>query len=104
MAQALSDKILCSAIWVNDDKEYPHQPPNIKSGIVFCGHRHCSIFPQITLAFGEEWKELRRLSKYETGFLTERGLFVDRRTGAQIAFDAYQIEINKDELYSEDLY
>ena len=38
--------ILCSAIWFDDGNKHAHQPLNITSGVVLCGFRHCSIFPQ----------------------------------------------------------
>lgn len=38
------------------------------------------------------------------GFLTNKNRFVDREEGAIIAFDAGQIEKEKETLYSEDLY
>lgn len=72
----MSDKILCSAIWIQDGEKYNSQPQNIESGIVFFGHRHNNIFPQIILAFGDKWNKIRLEAKYQSGFLTEDGLYI----------------------------
>lgn len=97
-----SEKILCAAIHYRDGEEYPHQPKNINSGYVICGHRHHNIFiianltGVITLGFD-----------HEQGFLTSANRFVDRYEALKIAELNFQI-IDKhksvDELMSEDLY
>lgn len=40
----------------------------------------------------------------EQGFLTSEGRFVDRKEAMRIAFDAGQIEEQKSELFTEDLW
>lgn len=94
--------ILCAAIHFDDGKEYAHQPRNIQTGIVLCGHRHGCIYPQI----GGLTKERQNLGIHEKeqGFLTNLNRFVNREEGAIIAFNAKQIDNELKTLYSEDLY
>lgn len=93
--------ILCPAIWVDDGKQYPHQPENISSGLVYCGYRHCSIFPQVGGLVAER-KKLGILE--QQGFLTNINRFVGRAEAAIIAYAAQQIKERKNNLFSEDLY
>lgn len=44
------------------------------------------------------------VGEYEQGFLTNKNRFVGREEGAIIAFDANQIDEEKQTLFSEDLY
>lgn len=97
--------ILCAAIWFNDDKEYIHQPKNIKTGFVITGRRHhncvstLQIMNKKVLDFVINGKR-----KYIQGFITNLDRFVDRKEASIIAFNAGQInKINK-QLFSEDLY
>jgi len=99
--------ILCAAVWFNDDKTYEHQPRNIKTGIVVCGRRHHNCFLTAFSLNGEERiqtdvREGKR--KVIQGFITDADRFVDRKEGAQIAFDAGQILSETKALASEDLY
>jgi hypothetical protein len=96
------ERILCSAIWFDDGKEYHFQPKNIKSGIVFCGFRHSCIFQQI----GGTVKERQEIGIHEKeqGFLTNKNRFVDREEAARIALEANQIKQPLQRLFSEDLY
>lgn len=94
--------ILCAAIWFDDGKEYHNQPKNITTGLVLCGWRHGSIFPQIG-GLVKERQELGIFEK-EQGFLTNLNRFVDRVEGAKIAFDSGQTKELKSYLFSEDLY
>ena len=94
--------ILCAAIHFDDGKQYAHQPRNIQTGIVLCGHRHGCIFQQIGGLVGER-KNLG-IHEKEQGFLTNLNRFVNREEGAIIALNAGQIDNELKTLYSEDLY
>ena len=90
--------IICSAIHVNDEKEYVHQPKNIVSGFVVCGRRHhnCYIF---LLKVSNNYK-----NKCTQGFLTSDDIFVTRSEAGRIAFIANQTEKQHNVLMSEDIY
>ncbi len=98
----IMEKILCSAIWFDDGKEYVHSPKNIKAGFVICGRRHHNCFAILGQVLQEDkgYKELDDVQ----GFLTDTDRFVDRYEGAKIAFAAKQTKEQKEKLYSEDLY
>ena len=104
----MKELILCSAIWYKDiplkKKGLVNQnPKNVDRGAVFCGHRHPHCMYTMIAITG-----LRSVTpvigEYEQGFLTNKNRFVDREEAAIIAFDAGQIEKEKQTLYSEDLY
>lgn len=82
--------ILCAAI---------HNPQEVDitgAPLIHCGHRHANILWQS--------RDISR-NPYHQGFLTNKGRYVDRKEGARIAILAEQIEdVNKETLYSEDLY
>lgn len=102
--------ILCAAIWY---KEIPLKkiivgvlPKNCDRGLVVLGHRHgqCmwtmgSLTGLRSVTNGEDG-----VGEYEQGFLTNKNRFVSREEGAIIAFDAKQIDEQKQTLFSEDLY
>lgn len=95
------EKILCSAVWFKDGKEYSHQPKNIADGFVMCGYRHCDIYEQIKCVLGSP------LNLYnESGFITNQNRFVNRKEALEIAQQSLQVPYNETatELYSEDLY
>jgi hypothetical protein len=97
-----NEYILCAAIWYKNDKQYPHQPKNIKSGYVWCGRRHHNIINLRSTLTGEP-------TRFETstqGFITNLDRFVTRVEGNLIAIAANQVtgNIKGDELISEDLY
>ena len=97
----MNEYILCAAIWFNDGKKHPHQPKNLDTGLVFCGHRHHCIFPQTQMLVSER----RKLNIKETqGFITNLNRFVDRVEAGEIAFKAKQTEQHCLNLFSEDLY
>lgn len=107
--------IACSAIWFDDgDESHNHKPFNIKTGFVIYGrnHHHCyatasSLFKRFQLD-PEKDREIYvdGVLKIEktSGFMTDRGNFVDREIAAKIAFDAGQIETEIKTLYSEDIF
>jgi len=106
----MKEYILCAAIWY---KEIPLKrsipqvlPKNIDRGLVVLGHRHgqciwttASLSGLRTVQFGED-----AAGDHEQGFLTNLNRFVDRKEGAEIAFNAGQTKEKKETLYSEDLY
>jgi len=105
--------VICAANYYNDEKEYHHQPRNIKEGFVTCGRRHhncINTFAQIVgFPYSEQSKKL--LNTEVQGFLTNTNRFVDRKTAYSIAFKANQIhgpnkgqQENAIGLTSEDLY
>lgn len=109
--------IICSAIWFDDgDETHSHLPYNLKSGYVIYGrnHHHCyataaSLFKKF--GFDQDNKEdfevyVNGVSRIEkiSGFMTDRGNFVNRKEGARLAFEAGQIDELKTKLYSEDIF
>jgi hypothetical protein len=105
----MKQRILCSAIWVNDEKIYTHQPNNIDVGFVVCGRRHHNCISTLMLIFGdlETYIPIKKSGKIIQGFLTNDDKFVDRRDGYKIAKDADQIihnELIGSILTSEDLW
>ena len=100
-------KILCAAIHYNDGKVYPHQPKNIKEGLVICGRRHHNCITTLSsLTNGEHVRKF-----IDQGFLTVDDNYVDRQEAYKIAYEANQIigpnkerEKNEIGLTSEDLY
>ena len=102
----MNEKILCSAIWFNNDEPYVHQPKNIKTGLVICGLRHCNCYQTIYILSNNESKYKLQFKKITEGFLTNLNRFVDREEAYIIALNAKQIDsrINGSALYSEDLY
>ena len=119
----MTERILCSAIYVCDDKRYVHQPKNIDFGFVVCGRRHhnCfSILKIITDLKRPEFVEIssgvfvvkKNKNKVTQGFLTSEDRFVTRSAAFLIAYHAQQIirpvpenQLHKvTELFSEDLY
>jgi hypothetical protein len=99
--------ILCAAIWFDDGVFHYHQPKNIETGLVFCGHRHGCIFAQIGGTVGERQK--LGIFEKEQGFLTNTNRFVNRLEALEIAKKTNQLK--PDEyvhdrigLFSENLY
>ena len=71
---------------------------------ILCGKRHCDVF-NLMRSLGITYNKLT----YESGFMTDRNKFVDRRTAKIIAQSAGQIirhsaGIHSKDLYSEDLW
>ena len=99
----MKEYILCAAIHYNDNKEYYHQPINIKTGFVVTGHRHHNCFMTV--------KILREPIKgdHTQGFLTNTNKFVNRIEAMRIAISAgqggnYSKMRLSEPLFSEDLY
>lgn len=101
--------ILCAALWYDDGKQREHNPPNVKTGIVVCGYRHCNCFTVLSALFqNSKYKGLKEKTsdrKTVQGFLTNAGTFVNRMEGYKIALAAGQCTKSAVEcLMSEDLY
>jgi len=94
-------RILCAAIWYNDNEEHQHQPFNIKIGFVVAGRGHHNCLTTIYI-IDPKFKD----KKYRgvQGFITNDNLFVEREEAAIIAFDSGQINKQKSKLFSEDLF
>lgn len=104
----MKEQIQCAAIWFHDNLLYDHQPMNVKSGFVVCGHRHHNCF--MTAYILQSSREYIKLNKTQ-GFLTNTNRFVDRYEAFKIAKEANQILedsslylAKEGKLYSEDLY
>ena len=101
------NKILCSAVYVDDGEKYEHQPINIKTGFVVCGRRHHNCFMSLQLIF----KDLKSMIPYKKegkviqGFLTTDNRFLNRKESLKVAKSANQVTgtISK-VLTSEDLW
>ena len=98
--------ILCAAIWYKDIplvKKFDGNvlPVNCDRGLVFCGWRHPQcIYTKCSITGLKDYESGENVQ----GFLTSKNRFVDRREAAKIAFEFGQIDFQKTELYSEDLY
>jgi hypothetical protein len=100
------EKIVCAAIYFKDGKEHPHQPRNIKTGIVISGLRHCNCFATAGVI------KLKQEHEYSQGFITTDHVYVDRYMAFKIAkangqfLDDPQVphDISHQQLFSEDLY
>ena len=95
--------VICAAIWVDDKKKHYHQPTNIETGIVFCGHRHCSIYSQL------DAYKINQNDHGVQGFLTSHNRFLTRKEAAELVKSNSQEMVMdrksiRDNLYSEDLY
>jgi len=98
--------VICAAIWYNDGKERPNLPRNIKTGIVVGGWRHGNCITMLKEMFPERDYIINNKDGRTTiqGFLTSKGMFVDREQAGKIAFEVGQISAPNDYLFSEDLY
>lgn len=98
-----NEYILCAAIWFDDGNQYTFQPKGIKSGLVFCGHRHHVIF-ELVGASARERREEWGIYEKDQGFLTNTNRFVTREEAAEIALKSGQIKDPVTRLFSEDIY
>lgn len=102
------EKILCSAIWYDDEIKRTHLPKNIETGIVACGLRHCNCFTILKVIYPDRdyIKNNKDGKKTIQGFLTSANKFVNREKANEIAFDANQGELphRTGTLFSEDIY
>lgn len=72
----------------------------LHDGKIWTGRRHHIVIAKIVEECGRQAAPVLG----EQGFITECGKFCDRKTAAQIAFEAGQTPVPKKELFSEDLY
>lgn len=104
------EKILCASIHFNDQQIYEHQPVNIKTGFVVCGHRHHNCFMTLFILNPKLEKQNNKTKdrNITQGFITNKNRFVDRKEGFDIALKANQVLQNTErtikQLFSEDLY
>ncbi len=94
-------RIICAAIHWDNCKQYEHQPRNIKAGIVVSGWRHHNCIG--TLISLKGWNQSQKQSTTQ-GFLTNSGIFLNRKEAAEFAFNAYQVDEKTKTLLSEDIY
>lgn len=98
------ERVLCAAIWFDDEVEHPHQPRNIKTGLVVCGWRHHNCYATAHALSVRMLPAARAGAANHEGFLTSTGRFVDRSEAGHIAFAADQVDRDNLCLMSEDLY
>lgn len=102
-----TETVLCAAIHVDDGQAWPHQPINVKTGVVITGLRHhnCIVIAARLFPVGTPARTAG-LDRVQ-GFLTTANRFVDRVEAANIAVATGQVQrenLKHPELYSEDLY
>ena len=101
------ERILCAAIYFDDEIVWLFQPENIVSGYVLCGYRHHIILEQ-TRCVGLVKEPKDRLDmKQVQGFLTSHNRFVGREEARELALKSGQItndSLHETKLFSEDLY
>lgn len=104
------EKIICAATWY---KELPTARlvgyNDVPYGVLLCGHRHAQIIQQLVALTGK--REVTNApdgcGKFEQGFLTSTGRFVNRKEAAQIWLAEStnnKLNYSQTELYSEDIY
>ena len=98
----MGEKIICSAIWFDDNKKYDHQPKNINGGFIVCDMRHHNCFQTLAILSNDINKHIK--FEKEQGFLTTENRFVTREEAAIIAKESNQIDREIYKPYSEDLY
>lgn len=99
--------IICSAIYINDGKEYVHQPKNIKTGYVITGRRHCNCYMTYSILVGKSVKSLKLVNRAVEGFLTSDNLFLDRKEALAFGLNIGQVDPEKrisTTFTSEELY
>jgi len=100
-----SNRIICSAVWVDDGIKYSSQPKNIKSGFVVCGRRHCNCFTTLSLIYDNPAELIH--CKVVQGFLSSEDVFLNRKQALPVANHAKQFvgeKLLSGVLISEDLW
>lgn len=107
---AIGEKILCAAIWYQEQPTAKILPTNIDKGIVVAGHRHGHCIHTFVALTGKR-SVLPECGEYTQGFITSTGRFVNRLVAYKIAYNQNQIigpnkgcPENAIGLTSEDLY
>lgn len=98
--------IVCSAIWYQDFQTMTYLPENCDKGVVLCGIRHTQIIQQLAALTGKRTVTHAPdgVGNFKQGFLTSENRFVERKEAAIIAYRSGQIETDKAELFSEDIW
>ena len=97
------ERILCAAIWYQEEGVATSSFRNIETGYVMCGLRHSNI---IHLHFQLTGKTTKIATSVQ-GFITSFNHFVNRREAMQIVIEAEQVDkdrVSGIQLFSEDLY
>lgn len=109
------EKVLVAAIHYDDGEEYRGQPINIKTGIVFCAHRHYNVIAIMSSLLYADFqinkesneKRIHVLRNSTQGFITTSNIFVNRKEAYEIAVKANQLNdfyVTEGTLFSENLY
>ena len=101
------ERLLSSAIWLDDGLERPDPRHRVKTGLLFCGFRHPDIYATMFGSLTEStMKDARKHGRIREGFLTSLGRFVDRDEGLEIATRSGQLSkpLIGGVLTSEDLW
>lgn len=94
-------RILCAAIYFDDEKFHDHQPKNITQGFVITGRRHHNCYATLKALDCIGYKSMKSIQ----GFLTSDDNFVNREEAFIIAKEAGQIISSRgNKLFSEDIY
>lgn len=70
-------------------------------GVVFTGYRHDRVYTSFPMGF---FKGPEGTKDHIQGFITDKGIFLDRKEGGEYAFKIGQIKKETDLLFSEDLW
>ena len=85
------EKILCSAVHIDNKTQHLHQPINIKTGFVICGRRHHNCFTSLAI-LDKEMSYKEKEHKITQGFLTDTDIFVNREQAYVIALASGQVK------------
>ena len=103
------EKIICSAIHVDDNEVYPgNHPSGILFGFVVCGRRHADCHNTLERVGRQDLES--KVERHHQGFLTNKDRFVGRKEAMIIAKHAGQLlrpELHVgigSQLTSEDLF
>jgi hypothetical protein len=102
---AYQERIICAAIWYQEQPTAKVLPLNIKSGVVVAGLRHGYCIATFVALTGKR-SVLPECGAYVQGFITSKDRFVDRSEAMTLAKEAGQAPTSQsfEELFSEDLY
>ena len=89
------ERVICSAVWYDNGKEYVHQPDNIKSGFVVAGIGHHNCLGTVSALTGFNKKkdsaEVIQAINEVQGFLTNKRRFIERQEAMNIALTVGQV-------------
>ena len=98
---ASAERVLCAALYIDDQQEHPHPPRNIQTGFVVAGHRHHNCLATAAVLLG------RPVHDGVQGFITTNNRMVSRAEARALAIISGQVPLltpPTHQLYSEDLY